>query len=47
MVESNEGEFAAFIGNKYLIVRREFEKYMDGLTNYLVNPKKGLIIILE
>lgn len=47
MVESNEGEFAAFIGNKYLIVRREFEKYMDGLTNNLSYPKKGLIIILE
>lgn len=29
IAEQNEGWFAIFIGNKYMIVRRKFEDYMD------------------
>lgn len=28
----NEGGFAIFIGNKYMIIRRKFEEYMDGMA---------------
>lgn len=29
IAEQNEGDFAIFIGNKYMIIRRKFEEYMD------------------
>ena len=29
IAEANEGGFAIFIGNKYMIIRRKFEEYMD------------------
>lgn len=32
IAELNAGGFAIFIGNKYMIVRRKFEEYMDGLA---------------
>lgn len=32
IAEANEGDFAIFIGNKYMIIRRKFEEYMDGLA---------------
>ncbi len=31
LAESNEGEFAFIMGNKYLICRPRFERYLDGL----------------
>lgn len=33
IVEVNEGGFAIFIGNKYMIIRRKFEKYMEGMAS--------------
>ncbi|EET58248.1 DNA binding domain, excisionase family [Marvinbryantia formatexigens DSM 14469] len=32
MAEENTGFYAVFLGNRYLIVRKKFEKYMDALT---------------
>lgn len=32
MAEENTGAYAIFLGNRYLIVRRKFEAYMDSLT---------------
>lgn len=32
LAEENNGFFAIFMGNRYLIVRRKFEEYMDSLT---------------
>lgn len=32
MAEENTGFYAVFLGNRYLIVRRKFEEYMDSLT---------------
>ena len=32
MAEENTGFFAVFLGNRYLIVRKKFEEYMDSLT---------------
>ena len=32
MAEQNTGFYAVFLGNRYLIVRRKFEEYMDSLT---------------
>lgn len=32
MAEENTGAYAIFLGNRYLIVRRKFEEYMDSLT---------------
>lgn len=32
IAELNEGDFAIFIGNKYMIIRRKFEEYMDGMA---------------
>lgn len=32
IAELNEGSFAIFIGNKYMIIRRKFEEYMDGMA---------------
>lgn len=32
MAEENTGAYAIFLGNRYLIVRRKFEEYMDLLT---------------
>ena len=32
MAEENAGFYAVFLGNRYLIVRRKFEEYMDSLT---------------
>lgn len=32
MAENNGGEFAVFIGNKYLIIRKRFEEYLDGIA---------------
>ncbi len=32
MAEDNEGDFAIFVGNKYMIIRRKFEEYMDGMV---------------
>ena len=32
IAELNEGGFAIFIGNKYMIIRRKFEEYMDEMT---------------
>lgn len=31
MAENNEGEFAFYMGNKYLIVRVKFEAYIEQL----------------
>lgn len=31
MAEDNEGEFSLFMGNRYLICRSKFEKYLQGL----------------
>ncbi|MBQ1993802.1 MAG: DNA-binding protein [Lachnospiraceae bacterium] len=32
IVEVNESGFVIFIGNKYMIIRRKFEEYMDGIA---------------
>lgn len=32
MAEENNGSYAVFLGNRYLIVRKKFEEYMDSLT---------------
>lgn len=32
MAEENTGFYAVFLGNRYLIVRKKFEEYMDALT---------------
>lgn len=32
MAEQNTGAYAIFLGNRYLIVRKKFEGYMDSLT---------------
>lgn len=32
MAEQNTGFYAVFLGNRYLIVRRKFEEYMNSLT---------------
>lgn len=32
MAEENTGFYAVFLGNRYLIVRKKFEEYMDSLT---------------
>lgn len=32
MAEENTGSYAVFLGNRYLIVRKKFEAYMDSLT---------------
>lgn len=32
IAEQNEGGFAIFIGNKYMIIRRKFEEYMDEMA---------------
>lgn len=32
MAEENTGCFAIFMGNRYLIIREKFEKYIDLLT---------------
>lgn len=32
MAEQNTGFYAIFLGNRYLIVRKKFEEYMDSLT---------------
>jgi excisionase family DNA binding protein len=32
MAEQNTGFYAVFLGNRYLIVRKKFEEYMDSLT---------------
>lgn len=32
MAEQNTGFYAVYLGNRYLIVRRKFEEYMDSLT---------------
>lgn len=32
MAERNTGFYAVFLGNRYLIVRKKFEEYMDSLT---------------
>ena len=32
IAELNERGFAIFIGNKYMIIRRKFEEYMDEMT---------------
>ena len=32
MAESNEGDFAVYLGNRYLIVRAKFEEYMLDLA---------------
>lgn len=32
LAEENNGFFAIFMGNRYLIVRKKFEEYMDSLT---------------
>lgn len=32
MAEQNTGAYAIFLGNRYLIVRKKFEEYMDSLT---------------
>ena len=32
IVEVNESGFAIFISNKYMIIRRKFEEYMDGIA---------------
>lgn len=31
MAEQNTGFYAVFLGNRYLIVRKKFEEYMDSL----------------
>ena len=33
IAEANEGDFAIFIGNKYMIIRRKFEEYMDNIAS--------------
>lgn len=32
IAEANECGYAIFIGNKYMIIRRKFEEYMDGMA---------------
>lgn len=32
IAEQNTGAYAIFLGNRYLIVRKKFEEYMDSLT---------------
>lgn len=32
IAELNEGGFAIFIGNKYMIIRKRFEEYMDDIA---------------
>ena len=32
MAESNEGMYALFMCNRYLIIRHKFEEYLDGLA---------------
>lgn len=32
MAEENTGAYAIFLGNRYLIVRKKFEEYMDLLS---------------
>ena len=32
IAELTEGGFTIFIGNKYMIIRRKFEEYMDGIA---------------
>ena len=33
MAEDNEGNFAVFFGNRYLINRERFERYMDTMMD--------------
>ncbi len=33
LAEENNGSYAIFMGNRYLIVRTKFEGYIDFLTN--------------
>ena len=33
IAEAYEGDFAIFIGNKYMIIRRKFEEYMDNIAS--------------
>lgn len=33
IAELNEGSFAIFIGNKYMIIRRKFEECMEGIAS--------------
>ena len=33
IAELTEGGFTIFIGNKYLIIRRKFEEYMDNVAS--------------
>ena len=32
MAESNDGMYALFMCNRYLIIRHKFEEYLDGLA---------------
>ena len=32
MAESNDGMYALFLCNRYLIIRHKFEEYLDGLA---------------
>lgn len=44
MAELNEGGFAIFIGNKYMIIRRKFEEYMEGMAEkeYRTNVRENI-----
>ena len=33
LAEDNEGKFAVFMGNRYLIVREQFEEYINSLMD--------------
>jgi len=33
LAKENNGSYAIFTGNRYLIVRTKFEEYIDSLTN--------------
>ena len=36
LAENNDGEFALYVGNRYLICRPKFEKYLQKLMENLV-----------
>jgi conserved domain protein len=45
IAELTEGGFTIFIGNKYMIIRRKFEEYMDNVVSKNTVEQVGLCIV--
>lgn len=45
IAELTEGGFTIFIGNKYMIIRRKFEEYMDNVASKNTVEQVGLCIV--